>query len=82
MPLVDRDEFERGKRQAAAYWRGKGDIAAAEAFEALEISACGFGIDATARLAWSGARSGLQVGLRFELHSGIYVSSFIRRTKT
>jgi hypothetical protein len=78
VPLIDRDEFERAKVEAARYWRERGDAAAADAFLALEIAACGFGLDASARLAW-GVRGGVEVGLRFDLESGAYVNSFVRR---
>lgn len=80
MPLIDKAEFERGRKEAAAYWGARGDKAAAEAFLALEIAGAEFGLDATARLAWHTFRD-VQVGLRFDIESGAYASSFIRRTK-
>ena len=78
MPLIDRAEFEKGKRDAAAFWRARGDAEAAFAFERLELSVCRFGLEATARLVWSGDAH-LKVGLRFDVESGAYVNSFVRR---
>lgn len=79
VPLIDRDEFEKGKRDAVAYWRGRGDLEAAGAFEHLSLGVCRFGLDARARLAWAGDAT-LKVGLRFDIESGAYVNSFIRRS--
>ena len=81
MGLIDRDEFEKGKLEAAAFWQRHGDHAAAKRFGALEIGACRFGLDQTARLAWGGDAE-VEVGLRFDLESGAYVNSFVRRRKT
>ncbi len=80
MALIDPGEFERGKREAAEYWRRRGDAAAAEAFLALDLAACRFGMDARGRLAW-GRAGGLEVGLRFGLKSGAFLNSFVRRPK-
>jgi hypothetical protein len=76
--LVDPVEFERAKVEAAEYWRRRGDGAAAEAFLAMGLAACRFGMDARGRLAWERA-GGIETGLRFDLESGRFVSSFVRR---
>ena len=78
MPLVDQDEFERGRRLAAEDWRKKGDPALAARFETLELSACGFGLDAAARLVFSRAGAP-RVGLRFDLLTGAFSGSFVQR---
>ncbi|GIW73366.1 MAG: hypothetical protein KatS3mg102_2908 [Planctomycetota bacterium] len=78
MALIERSEFELGKRKAAAHWRAAGQPEVAAAFLALELSACRFGLDQYGRLVW-GRVAELEVGLRFETESGALQTSFYRR---
>jgi hypothetical protein len=78
MALIDPVEFEKGKAEAAEYWRRRGDDTAAAAFGRMALGGCRFGMDARARLAWARMEA-VEVGLRFEIASGAYVGSFVRR---
>jgi hypothetical protein len=80
LAVVDIVEFELGKVQAASHWREKGEVEVADAFLRMELDLCNIGLDKHGRLAW--ARIGwVVVGLRFDLESGDYNTSFFHRLK-
>ncbi len=78
MAVVDIVEFELGKVQAASHWRTKGHADVADAFLRMELDLCNIGLDKHGRLAWARVGS-IVVGLRFDLESGDYTTSFFHR---
>ncbi len=78
MALVDPEAFVEGKRRASATWRARGEHELADAYLAMTMKTCQFGLDEGARLAWM-RRGDLVVGLRFDTETGEFLTSFHSR---
>lgn len=76
MALIDAEEFERGKLEAAAEWQKRKQPKLAAAFAAMTLEKCGFGMDPRGRICWA-TIDGVKVFLAFDIETGAYKGSSV-----